>query len=559
MLFHLQVKNLALIDSAEVEFDDGLNILTGETGAGKSVIIGSVNIALGAKASRELIRQGCDSAYVELVFSVTDEEKRSRLESLDIHPDENGLIIISKKIMPARSIGRINGETVTSARLREITGLLIDIHGQHEHQSLLYHARHLEILDEYGKSRTAGLKQNISDKYREYAELKKRLGSLNLNQEQRLREMDFCRFEIDEIENAALIPGEEEECQSLYRRHANSKKITESLAFAYETVNTDGVSRALKAVEEAMRFDESIGGIRDQLYDAESILNDLTRDISAHMEDLTFDEESFRKVEERLDLIRNLENKYGKTIEDVLNSLEEKKQMLSELENYDLLRRQTEKQLAEAEGDLRELSSKLSVLRKEIAGELTSKIEEGLKELNFLDVKFTMEFRQLNHYTAGGCDEAEFMISTNPGEPLRPLRMVASGGELSRIMLAVKTVLAETDDIPTLIFDEIDTGISGRTAQMVSEKLRVIARNHQVICITHLPQIAAMADRHFEIKKSVERGRTVTGINPLNRKQMTEELARMLGGAEITDAVLKNAREMKELADGKKGRHADEA
>lgn len=559
MLFHLQVKNLALIDSAEVEFDDGLNILTGETGAGKSVIIGSVNIALGAKASKELIRQGCDSAYVELVFSVTDEEKRSRLESLDIHPDENGLIIISKKIIPARSIGRINGETVTSARLREITGLLIDIHGQHEHQSLLYHARHLEILDEYGKSRTAGLKQNISDKYREYAELKKRLGSLNLNQEQRLREMDFCRFEIDEIENAALIPGEEEECQSLYRRHANSKKITESLAFAYETVNTDGVSRALKAVEEAMRFDESIGGIRDQLYDAESILNDLTRDISAHMEDLTFDEESFRQVEERLDLIRNLENKYGKTIEDVLNSLEEKKQMLSELENYDLLRRQTEKQLAEAEGDLRELSSKLSVLRKEIAGELTSKIEEGLKELNFLDVKFTMEFRQLNHYTAGGCDEAEFMISTNPGEPLRPLRMVASGGELSRIMLAVKTVLAETDDIPTLIFDEIDTGISGRTAQMVSEKLRVIARNHQVICITHLPQIAAMADRHFEIKKSVERGRTVTGINPLNRKQMTEELARMLGGAEITDAVLKNAREMKELADEKKGRHADEA
>lgn len=552
MLFHLQVKNLALIDSAEVEFDDGLNILTGETGAGKSVIIGSVNIALGAKASRELIRQGCDSAYVELVFSVTDKEKRDRLEAFDIHPDENGLIIISKKITPARSIGRINGETVTSSRLREITGLLIDIHGQHEHQSLLYHARHLEILDEYGKSRTSGIKQNIAEKYRRYTELKKKLASLNMDQEQRLREMDFCRFEIDEIESAALKPGEEEDCQSLYRRYANSKKISESLALAYESVSTDGVSRALKAVEEAMCFDEGIGGIRDQLYDVESILNDLTRDISAHMEDMTFDEESFRQVEERLDLIRNLENKYGRTIEEVLGSLEEKRRTLAELENYDFLRSQTEEQLRAAEEELFKLSGSLSKLRRETAKELTAKIEEGLKELNFLDVKFTMEFRTLDHFTAGGCDEAEFMITTNPGEPVRPLRMVASGGELSRIMLAVKTVLAETDDIPTLIFDEIDTGISGRTAQMVSEKLRVIARNHQVICITHLPQIAAMADRHFEIKKSVEQGRTVTGIHPLDRAQITEELARMLGGAEITDAVRKSAREMKELADGKK-------
>ena len=349
MLFHLHVKNLALIDSAEVEFDDGLNILTGETGAGKSVIIGSVNVALGAKASKDLIRQGCDSAYVELVFSVTNEKKRKELERLDVIPDDDSLIIISKKIMPARSISKINGETVTSARLRQITGLLIDIHGQHEHQSLLYHARHLEILDEYGKSRAAGLKQNIAEKYREYIELKKKLESMNLDQEQRLREMDFCRFEIDEIENAALKPGEEEECQSVYRRFANARKITESLAMAHEAVSADGVSRALRAVEDALQYDEGIRSIRDQLYDVDSLLSDLTREISAHMEEMTFDGEAFREVEERLDLIRNLENKYGKTIEDVLKSLEEKIKRLEELEHYDLLRVQTEKELKETE------------------------------------------------------------------------------------------------------------------------------------------------------------------------------------------------------------------
>ena len=549
MLFHLQVKNLALIDSAEVEFDDGLNILTGETGAGKSVIIGSVNVALGAKASKDLIRQGCDSAYVELVFSVTDEKKRKELEEHGIYPDEEGLLIISKKITPARSISRINDETVTTARLREITGLLIDIHGQHEHQSLLYHAKHLEILDEYGKNRIAALKQKTEGKYREYTELKKKLSGFRSDQEQRLREADFCRFEIDEIENASLRPGEEEECEASYRRFSNGKRIAESLSEAYEAVESDRISRALKAVETAAQYDDGLSGIRDQLYDVDALLNDLERDIASYLEDMTFDEETFRQVEERLDLIRNLENKYGKTIEDVLNSLEEKKKRLEELENFDFLKQQTEKQLACSEEELEQLCAALSGVRREVAGELATRIEEGLRELNFLDVKFTMEFRRLDHYTANGYDEAEFMISTNPGEPVRPLGMVASGGELSRIMLAVKTVLAETDDIPTLIFDEIDTGISGRTAQMVSEKLRLIAKRHQVICITHLPQIAAMADRHFEIRKSVEQGRTVTAIRPLNRDEMTEELARLLGGAEITDTVRQNAREMKELAE----------
>lgn len=552
MLFHLSVRNLALIDSAEVEFEEGLNILTGETGAGKSVIIGSVNAALGGKTSKDMIRQGCDYAYVELVFSVTDEKKRRELAAREVCPDADGNLIISKKIMPSRSISRINDETVTAARLREITGILIDIHGQHEHQSLLYHAKHLEILDEYGKSRIAKLKEQTAEAYQEYAAVKKKLEYYQSGREQLLRETDFLRFEIEEIENAGLKPGEEEELESAYRRFSNSRRIVESLSEAYQAVNGDTVARALLAVEKAAEYDEGISGIRDQLYDVDALMSDLNREISSYMEEMTFDEAAFRETEERLDLIRGLENKYGDTIEKVLDSLDKKREKLEELEHFDLRREETERRFAQLEERLETLCGELSEIRRETAQTLTERMREGLSDLNFLNVEFTMEFRRLSHYTAGGFDEAEFLISTNPGEPPRPLGAVASGGELSRIMLAIKAVLAETDDIPTLIFDEIDTGISGRTAQMVSEKLSLIAGSHQVICITHLPQIAAMADSHYEIRKTAKENRTVTQIKRLSEEQMTDELARLLGGAEITEAVRQNAREMRALAAEKK-------
>lgn len=552
MLFHLSVRNLALIDSAEVEFEEGLNILTGETGAGKSVIIGSVNAALGGKTSKDMIRQGCDYAYVELVFSVTDEKKRQELAAREVCPDADGNLIISKKIMPSRSISRINDETVTAARLREITGILIDIHGQHEHQSLLYHAKHLEILDEYGKSRISKLKEQTAEAYQEYADVKKKLEYYHSGREQLLRETDFLRFEIEEIENAGLRPGEEEELEGAYRRFSNSRRIVESLSEAYQAVNGDAVARALLAVEKAAEYDEGISGIRDQLYDVDALMSDLNREISSYMEEMTFDEAAFRETEERLDLIRGLENKYGDTIEKVLGSLEKKREKLEELEHFDLRREETEHRFAELEGRLETLCEELSRIRRETAQMLTERMREGLSDLNFLNVEFTMEFRRLSHYTAGGFDEAEFLISTNPGEPPRPLGAVASGGELSRIMLAIKAVLADTDDIPTLIFDEIDTGISGRTAQMVSEKLSLIAGSHQVICITHLPQIAAMADSHYEIRKTAKENRTVTQIKRLSEEQMTDELARLLGGAEITEAVRQNAREMRALAAEKK-------
>ena len=549
MLLELHVKNLALIEKADVEFGEGLNILTGETGAGKSIIIGSVTMALGGKAPKGSIRPGADYAYIELVFSVTGEEKRKALRELDVEPTEDGLVIISRKLTSARSISRINDETVTMARLSQITGLLLDIHGQHEHQSLLYKSKHLEILDAYVKAATQPVKQTIADRYRIYRSLEEKLRGFDLDAESRIREADFLRFEIEEIETSALKEGEEEELTSVYRRYSHSRRIAECLGAAYEAVEGDWLARALKEVEQASEYDESLGGIRDQLYDADSILRDAGREMSAYLDSMEMDEETFRKTEERLDLIHNLQAKYGPTVEAIFQKLEQKKKRLGELEDYDAHKKRMEQELEECRNGLEKLCTQLTGIRKKASRTLVKKIKQGLVDLNFLDVEFDMEFEKLDHFTPSGWDGAQFLISTNPGQPMRPLKDVASGGELSRIMLAIKTVLADSDDIPTLIFDEIDTGISGRTAQKVSEKLMLIAKSHQVICITHLPQIAAMADSHFEIAKSASQGRTITTIRLLDRQASVEELARLLGGARITEAVLKNAGEMKELAD----------
>ena len=547
MLLELHVKNLALIETADVELEDGLNILTGETGAGKSIMIGSVNLALGQKASKEMIRNGAEYAYVELVFSV-DPEKEDALRALDVMPDENGTLIISRKIMPSRSLSRINDEAVTAARLKQVTSLLIDIHGQHEHQSLLHASKHLEILDTYAKSRVQQLKIQTASLYAEYISLEKQLSQLDTDNESRRREADFLRFEIEEIENAQLKAGEEECLAACCRKYGNARRIMENLSAAYRAVDTEAVGNALHQVCEVAEFDPELKAIQDQLYDAEAVLSDAHHAIGEYLEQLDFDEQAYREAQDRLDLIRGLEAKYGAGVEQIEKALEEKKNRLEQLEHFDEYRMQLEQQYQKAEKALEAVSAELSAVRQEEAKKLAEKIRAGLIDLNFLDVRFSMEFRRLSHYTASGFDEAEFVISTNPGEPERSLGQVASGGELSRIMLAIKTVLADSDDIPTLIFDEIDTGISGRTAQRVAEKLAVIARNHQVICITHLPQIASMADCHFEIKKSTDGASTKTRITRLKEDVVVAELARLLGGAQITDAVLQNAREMKELA-----------
>lgn len=552
MLIELQVKNLALIEKAAVSFAEGLNILTGETGAGKSIIIGSVNMALGGKVPKDIIRQGADYASVELIFSVDEEEKRERLKELEVELPDDGTLIISKKIMPSRSISKVNDETVTAGRLKEITSLLIDIHGQHEHQSLLYKSKHLQILDCYVKSQSSLLKEKISHMYHKYQELLEKLKEMNQDKESRLREADFLRYEIEELDHAALKEGEEEELTVQYRRLINAQKIMENLSAAYQAIEGQQIGLALKSAAQAAEYDEALSGIRDQLFDAEAILSDAAHDITGYMDEFSFDEEKFRQVEQRLDFIHNLQAKYGNSVAEIQKQLEKKRKRLEELDNFDQVKQKAEQDFHNVKNELEQLCQQLSVVRKKAAKVLTKEIRQGLEDLNFIDVQFEMEFKRLEEYTANGFDEAEFLISTNPGLPIRPLKDVASGGELSRIMLAIKAVLADTDDIPSLIFDEIDTGISGRTAQKVSEKMAYIARNHQVICITHLPQIAAMADAHFEIAKEAVGGNTTTTIRQLEDEEMVKELARLLGGARITDAVLDNAREMKELAEQKK-------
>ena len=557
MLHNLYVKNLALIDEMEVEFKNGLNILTGETGAGKSIILGSINLALGGRYSADLLRDEEENGYVELTFFVENESQIVLLKELDVDV-QDGVVTLSRKFIGKRSVSKINGETVQISELKEVAAILIDIHGQHEHQSLLYKKNHLAILDTFAKDNIGELKAQTADAYRIYRQYQTELEEANLDEKERSKQIGFLEFEIDEIQSAHLKEKEDDILEEQYRRMVNGKKITGNLQEAYDYTATangnasDALSRAIRCLQDAGRYDERTLALCDQLSEVDSLLNDFNRELSDYSRSFEFSEEDFYDVEKRLNEINRLKSKYGNSIEEIHVYCAEKEETLRKLQDYDAYLQSLRNNLQEAKLRMDELCGRLSDIRKAAAKELTEAIKTGLFDLNFLDVQFEMVFATMEHYSANGTDEVEFMISTNPGEPIKPLADVASGGELSRIMLAIKTVLAEKDGIETLIFDEIDVGISGRTAQKVSEKMALLGRNHQVICITHLAQIAAMADAHYAIEKKVADGKTTTNISLLNREEEIAELARILGGAEITETVIKSAAEMKELANSTK-------
>ena len=555
MLQNLHVKNLALIDETEVEFGPGLNILSGETGAGKSIIIGSINLALGEKVQKEMLRDNGESALVELIFFVEDADTIEAIRALDIEMEDD-TVILSRKITGGRAIGRINGEAVSASKMKAVASLLIDIHGQHEHQSLLSKKKHLEILDTFAKEALSDKKEKLAQCYQEYRKLKDELEHANLDGEERAREVSFLEDEVKEIEDAQLTLGEDEELEAVFRKYSNGKKIMDAVGAANAATSEDDesaserIGRALRELSSVSGYDERVKEMEEQLTEIDNLLSDFNHELASYLSDEEFDEETFYETEKRLDLINHLKSKYGNTIADILKYCEEKAERIAVLNDYDAYLAGLQKNVSEKEKQLEQLSKKVSDIRKKESKKLTESIKNALLDLNFLDVQFTMEFAETD-YTANGIDDAQFLISTNPGEPVKPLGKVASGGELSRIMLAIKTVMA-SDKIGTLIFDEIDSGISGRTAQMVSEKMNVLGRSHQIICITHLPQIAAMADSHFLIEKSVENQATVSKIHKLTDEESVEELARMLGGVEITDTVLENAREMKQRAYMKK-------
>lgn len=554
MLIHLHVKNLALIEDIEVEFGPGLNILTGETGAGKSVLLGSMQLILGGRTARDMIRTGASCALVELLFQVENKKAEQALNSLGIFTEE-GQVLLSRKIMDGRSINKINGETCTVGQMKAAAECLLDIHGQHEHQSLLYQEKQLEILDAYGREKIRPAKEAVRQSYEEYRKYMRALKELDTDEEQRNREKAFLEFEISEIEKAHLVPGEDEELETLYRRLNNGKLILETLQSVHSLTGYDSGQGAGDAVGTGVRellrvteYDTQLESMAETLQEIDGLLNDFNRELSSYVEDLSFDDETFYETEKRLDQINGLKAKYGRTIEEILEYQNTQQQKLEKLARYEENFLEARQNLKKAEEQLEKDSYVLSEIRKDYSKTLTEKIIEGLRDLNFLDVKFRIDFQRKQEFTDNGYDSIEYEISTNPGESVKPLGRIVSGGELSRIMLAIKAILADRDQIETLIFDEIDTGISGRTAQKVSEKMAVIGSCHQVLCITHLPQIAAMADTHFEIEKHQKGSETITEIHPLGERESVRELARLLGGAEITEAVLKNAMEMKELA-----------
>ncbi len=553
MLQYLHVKNLALIDEIEVEFGRGLNILTGETGAGKSIILGSVNLALGGRYTKDILRQGTRYGLVELTFSVESERQIRRLKELDVYP-EDGFVTLQRRLMEGRSVSKINGETVQMATLKAVSAILIDIHGQHEHQSLLYKKNHLAIVDAFAGEETKKQKEKVAETWQQYKGKIRELSEAGTNGSERAKELAFLKFEVDEIVRAELKEHEDEELESCYRRMCNGKKIAQSVAECYQYTGEDGESaseklgRALRTLSEVVDADEQLSQLYTQLADVDNLLNDFNHELAEYQKNCEFSDEEFYETEKRLNEINHLKTKYGNSYEEIMAYCKKQEERIGILENYDTYMQELEKSCEQLSQKYLELAGKLSALRQKKAKMLEKKIQEGLEDLNFEQVQFEIHFAEKKEYAKDGIDDVEFRISLNQGQPVKPLTEVASGGELSRIMLAIKAVMADKDEIETLIFDEIDVGISGRTAQKVSEKMALIGKEHQVICITHLAQIAAMADRHFLIEKKTEDAVTRTQIYPLNEENSVEELARILGGARITDTVMQSAREMKNLA-----------
>ena len=555
MLRNLHIKNLALIREVDVDFSDGLNIMTGETGAGKSIIVDSIGMALGGRAQRDMSRGSSGPGLVELVFEITDEAVAGVLREHGIEP-EDGVILVSRKIADGRSQCRINGESRTSAEVREIAGLLIDIHGQSEHQKLLRPDSQLELLDTFGRDEIAAARETVAADYKTWTGIKRALGGAELTSEERARRASFLEYEIGEIEGADLTEGEDEEIERRYKKLVNAKKIAETVENVHEATGYDApdsagevIGRALKKLEGVSEFDDELHNFYDSLSEIDSLLNDFNRGIAGYAGDLAFEAESFEETEERLNVINRLKAKYGRTVTEVLESLREKKQELMKLEDYEATRERLLREYASARERLQKSSAVLTSLRKKYAAVFVEAASKEFRDLNFARADFGIEFRECGSFSANGCDSIEFTIATNPGDPRKPLRNVVSGGELSRLMLGIRTTFADVDATDTIIFDEVDTGISGRTAQMAAEKMARVARHHQVLCITHLPQIAAMADTHYGITKELTDQEAITNIEALSREESVDELARLIGGASITDNTRASAGEMKEMCD----------
>ncbi len=552
MLKELSIKNFAIIDDLKIEFDSGLNLLTGETGSGKSIIIEALGLVLGGRGSKDLIRTGEDKAVIEALFYIEDNIK-SILSKYGYETEESILIISREISLTYPSITRLNGRPITLNILSNITPNLIDIFGQHEHQSLLNIQNHQILIDSLGDREHKDLLEKIRTTYEVYIEEKKKFNEMNKTSSEREREIDLLKYQIEEIDAANLTSEDEFEIENNFKKYSNIQSIQIGLGNVLENLNgstydrnsiLDLFNNCINLLNNIKNFDSEIIQYHDKFNNLRYELQDLAREVDYYLESLEVDEEKFIYYRDRLDLVNKLKKKYGLTIDKIF---EYRNNIFIEYENlinYEKKMEKINKNIKRYEEILTNDSLLLRNKRIDIAKKLENKLTQELKELNMGNVVFKVDFKEKESISNSGLDNIEFLISTNPGENLKPLSKIVSGGEMSRIMLGFKNIIADNDKIPTLIFDEIDTGISGRTAQIVGEKICKISKNHQVIAISHLPQITALADNHYKIYKESEGYTTITKVRKLTYDERVLEMARLLGGVNVTETTINHAKEM---------------
>lgn len=555
MITHIKIQDFAIIDHLDVDFHEGLNVITGETGAGKSIIIEAISTALGSRADTTYVRTGKDKAIIQLTLDTSDERSQAFFEENGITPDDEA--VIKREInKTGKSVCRINGEIVPVSLLSKFCRSLADIHGQYDHQSLLNAEQHVFLLDSFGGPELEKVRTTTEEVYHQYVDCSRQLNSLKNNLAAAQRQRDFMSFELDEINKIKPVLGEDDELAQRITLLENSQRIFERLSGAYELLfgEEQSVISQLNAVthqlSDVAEFSADISGFNDQVSDAYYQLEDVAEELRRFKDNLTFSPEELEEAYKRQDLLDGLNRKHGGTLEAVLAYAKEVEQSLTKIDNADAEIEELTRNLGIYRDQLKLASSRLSQLRHDAAELMSQKINAELLELNFQNAQFVVDFKEQEKtvYTANGIDMVEFLISTNKGETPKPLAKIASGGEISRIMLAMKRITGELDYIPTLIFDEIDSGISGITASIVGKKLVQIAENHQVMCITHLPQIAACGEHHYKIQKTDNDESTVSTVVPLSEEERVDEIARLLGGINITETTRESAKELLALS-----------
>lgn len=568
MISQILIKNIALIDELSIDFHKGFNVLTGETGAGKSIIIDSVNLALGERADRDLIQSGKDYARVELLFTIASKSSpvNKILEEFGITSEPDGsLLLVRELTVQGKNLCRVNGRTVTLTMLRELTKHLVDVHGQHQHQYLLNTESHIDFIDQFGKNELDKEKSLLKEKYHEWKKIEKEIKRIKGINKDGVRQMDLLLYQINEISEANLALDEEENLKNELNLLLNAEKVINSTNCAYQNLYTgsmdnpsimDKLAEVIKQLETAKEIDKSLEDIVMQLNNMQYTLEDATIMLRDYKDNLNHEPSRIEEIEERLQQIKNLKRKYGNSIREILDFKDKLEAEYQMLEDSQSKLEKLESECNRVYTEVLTQCKKISNIRRQYAKKLEKDLVKQLKDLNMNEARFSvlvqeadLDSDQSNLYiTENGYDTVEFLISANPGEPLKPLAKIISGGEMSRVMLALKTILGDKDQVPTMIFDEIDVGISGHTAQKVAEKIGKISKQHQVITVTHLPQIASMADRHFEIHKVVKNEQTNTQVTELTYEERIRAIARMLGGVKITDLSLGHARDLIESA-----------